>query len=175
MAVQAIEKGSSGGEGRVTREIDSHTRRNRPKSYPISYDTTGRRSPGDRQSVLSRLGTQLNEIRKLFGLAGRGFLRDEGLYRASALAFDTILGLVPFLAFLVSALKGFGAYQALMREMIRQGIVSTTSLAPQAWQNLAPTTFVAPHFGQSTTCWGWGGVAPGAGCCPPLLMESIIV
>ena len=91
----------------------------------MSDDTTGRRSPGDRQSVLSRLGTQLNEIRKLFGLAGRGFLRDEGLYRASALAFDTILGLVPFLAFLVSALKGFGAYQALMREMIRPGIVST--------------------------------------------------
>ncbi len=52
-------------------------------------------------------------------------MRDEGLYRASGLAFDTVLGLVPFLAFLVSALKGFGAYQALMREMIRPGIVST--------------------------------------------------
>lgn len=52
-------------------------------------------------------------------------MRDEGLYRASALAFDTVLGLVPFMAFLVSALKGFGAYQKLMREMIRPGIVST--------------------------------------------------
>ena len=58
-------------------------------------------------------------------LAGKGFMRDEGLYRASALAFDTVLGLVPFLAFLVSALKGFGAYQTLMRDMIRPGIVST--------------------------------------------------
>lgn len=52
-------------------------------------------------------------------------MRDEILYRASGLAFDTVLGLVPFLAFLVSALKGFGAYQALMRELIRPGIVST--------------------------------------------------
>jgi membrane protein len=36
-----------------------------------------------------------------------------------------MLGLVPLLAFLVSALKGFGAYQALMRDMIRPGIVRT--------------------------------------------------
>jgi membrane protein len=56
-------------------------------------------------------------------LAIRGFFRDEGLYRASALAFDTVLGLIPCLAFLVSALKGFGAYQALMRDAIRPGIV----------------------------------------------------
>jgi membrane protein len=62
---------------------------------------------------------------KLCLLSGRGFLRDEGLYRASALAFDTVLGLVPFLAFLVSALKGFGAYQAMMRDIIRPGIVRT--------------------------------------------------
>lgn len=58
-------------------------------------------------------------------LAGRGFIRDEGFYRASALAFDTVLGLVPLLAFLVSTLKGFGAYQALMRDTIRPGIVRT--------------------------------------------------
>lgn len=58
-------------------------------------------------------------------MAGRGFLRDDGFYRASALAFDTMLGLVPLLAFLVSTLKGFGAYQALMRDIIRPGIVRT--------------------------------------------------
>jgi|GEM_PF-2402250 len=62
---------------------------------------------------------------RLLVLAGRGFMRDDGLNRASALAFDTVLGLVPFLAFLVSALKGFGAYEPLMREMVRPGIVST--------------------------------------------------
>lgn len=64
-------------------------------------------------------------IFRLFVLAARGFFRDEGLYRASALAFDTMLGLVPFMAFLVSALKGFGAYQAMMRDIIRPGIVRT--------------------------------------------------
>ncbi|MGC4063405.1 MAG: YhjD/YihY/BrkB family envelope integrity protein [Polyangiaceae bacterium] len=62
---------------------------------------------------------------RLLLISGKGFLRDEGLYRASALAFDTVLGLVPFMAFLVSALKGFGAYQAMMRDIIRPGIVRT--------------------------------------------------
>jgi membrane protein len=62
---------------------------------------------------------------RLVLVAGRGFFRDEGLYRASALAFDTMLGLVPFLAFFVSTLKGFGAYQTLMRNVIRPGIVRT--------------------------------------------------
>ena len=68
---------------------------------------------------------KLKHYFQLFVLAARGFMRDEILYRASGLAFDTVLGLVPFLAFLVSALKGFGEYQALMRELIRPGIVST--------------------------------------------------
>ena len=68
---------------------------------------------------------KLKHYLHLFVLAARGFMRDEILYRASGLAFDTVLGLVPFLAFLVSALKGFGEYQALMRELIRPGIVST--------------------------------------------------
>jgi membrane protein len=61
----------------------------------------------------------------LLYLAGRGFLRDEGFYRASALGFDTVFGMVPLMAFLVSALKGFGAYQAMMRDVIRPGIVRT--------------------------------------------------
>jgi len=69
--------------------------------------------------------TTMKHFWRLLLLAGKGFTRDDGLNRASALAFDTVLGLVPFLAFLVSALKGFGAYQTLMREMIRPGIVST--------------------------------------------------
>jgi membrane protein len=58
-------------------------------------------------------------------LAARGFIQDEGFYRASALSFDTVLGIVPLLAFLVSTLKGFGAYQTLMRDTIRPGIVRT--------------------------------------------------
>lgn len=73
----------------------------------------------------SGLEPRLRELVHLFTLAVRGFMRDDILYRASGLAFDTVLGLVPFMAFLVSALKGFGAYQALMRELVRPGIVST--------------------------------------------------
>lgn len=69
--------------------------------------------------------TTLRHFWRMLVLAGKGFMRDDGLNRASALAFDTVLGLVPFLAFLVSALKGFGAYEPLMRGMIRPGIVST--------------------------------------------------
>jgi membrane protein len=62
---------------------------------------------------------------RLLVLAAKGFIRDEGFFRASALGFDTVFGMVPLLAFLVSALKGFGAYQAMMRDVIRPGIVRT--------------------------------------------------
>jgi membrane protein len=59
---------------------------------------------------------------RLVWLAVRGFVRDDALHRASALAFDTILGLLPLLALLVSALKGFGAYRALVQGVLRPAI-----------------------------------------------------
>jgi membrane protein len=52
-------------------------------------------------------------------LAARGFMHDNGLHRASALSFDTVLGLIPFLAFIVAALKGFGSYDRLMTHTVR--------------------------------------------------------
>lgn len=81
--------------------------------------------PGQSNAGPIDQGSVAQRASKLLMLAGRGFIRDEGFYRASALAFDTVLGLVPLLAFLVSTLKGFGAYQALMRDTIRPGIVRT--------------------------------------------------
>jgi membrane protein len=81
--------------------------------------------PGQSAKGPAHQGTFAERATRLMLLAGRGFIRDEGFYRASALAFDTVLGLVPLLAFLVSTLKGFGAYQALMRDTIRPGIVRT--------------------------------------------------
>jgi len=81
--------------------------------------------PGQSTQNRNRGGPLAQRVLRLMLLAGRGFLRDEGFYRASALSFDTVLGLVPLLAFLVSTLKGFGAYQALMRDTIRPSIVST--------------------------------------------------
>ena len=61
----------------------------------------------------------LYRIARVFYLAFRGFLRDQGMHRASALAFDTVLGLVPFLAFVVAAVKGFGAYETVMEGTVR--------------------------------------------------------
>src|SRR5512147_1214444 len=81
--------------------------------------------PGQSTEGSPQQGAFLERVTRLVWLAVRGFHRDEGFYRASALAFDTVLGLVPLLAFLVSTLKGFGAYQALMRDTIRPGIVRT--------------------------------------------------
>lgn len=60
---------------------------------------------------------------RLLWLSIRGFVRDHAFYRASALAFDTILGLLPLLALLVSALKGFGAYSALVNGVLRPAII----------------------------------------------------
>ena len=47
-------------------------------------------------------------------LAGRGFVEDRCLFRASGLAYITVLSLVPLLAFCFSAAKGLGAYEHLM-------------------------------------------------------------
>ena len=69
-------------------------------------------------------GSTLRALR-LITLAVRGFIRDHGLHRASALAFDSVLGLLPFLVLLVAVLKGFGAYRALMYDTLRPAIVET--------------------------------------------------
>jgi len=55
-------------------------------------------------------GLRQNGVRylQLILLAIRNFLNDQCMLRASALAFTTILSLVPFLALTFSVLKGFG-------------------------------------------------------------------
>jgi membrane protein len=57
----------------------------------------------------------------------RSFLRDESLHRASALSFETVLGLVPFLAFCVSVLKGLGVYDDLIQKTVRPWVMNVTS------------------------------------------------
>jgi membrane protein len=80
---------------------------------------------GSLGNLAGKIGAYMRPLpfRRTVALAVRGFFQDQGLHRASALAFDSVLGLIPCLAFLVSAMKGFGAYQALMRDTIRPGIV----------------------------------------------------
>jgi membrane protein len=57
-------------------------------------------------------------LRVLF-LAARGFVEDRCLFRASALAYITVLSLVPMLAFSFSVAKGLGAYDRLMKDTIQ--------------------------------------------------------
>ena len=67
----------------------------------------------------------VRRVVRLFYLAGRGFAHDEPLHRASALAFDTLLALIPLLAFLFSALKGLGTYEAFIDETVKPWIDDT--------------------------------------------------
>jgi membrane protein len=79
----------------------------------------------DNLDELSRGRALVYRLSRLLYLAMRGFMHDNGLHRASALAFDTVLGLVPFLAFIVSALKGFGSYERLMTHTVRPWVEAT--------------------------------------------------
>jgi membrane protein len=74
-------------------------------------------------SELSRARAAAYRQARLFWLAVRGFSRDRALHRASGLAFDTVLGLLPLLALLVSTLKGFGAYRALVKGVLEPALV----------------------------------------------------
>src|SRR5512132_4107590 len=76
-------------------------------------------------SEMSRGRAALFRTRRLLYLAFRGFLHDNGLHRASALAFDTVLGLIPFLAFIVAALKGFGSYDRVMTHTVKPWVEAT--------------------------------------------------
>ena len=64
---------------------------------------------------------------RVWYLALRSFFRDQNLHRASALSFDTVLGLVPFLAFCVAVLKSLGVYDDLIQKSVRPWIMDVTS------------------------------------------------
>jgi membrane protein len=80
------------------------------------------------QSDLARL-TRLNRYgyrtARVMYLAGRGFVQDNCLFRASALTYITVLSLVPLLAFSFSVAKGFGFYQRLIDDSIQPFIDRT--------------------------------------------------
>lgn len=62
-------------------------------------------------------------------LAVRGFLNDEGVFRAQALTYITVLSLVPLLAFSFSITKGFGLYDHLLRSTIVPFLDTTFGVA----------------------------------------------
>src|SRR6187397_325363 len=57
-------------------------------------------------------------VARIVHLSVRGFVRDDCLFRASALTYITVLSLVPLLAFSFSVAKGFGFYEPLVRDTV---------------------------------------------------------
>ena len=64
-------------------------------------------------------------LSRILYLAVRGFHLDHCLFRASGLAFITVLSLVPLLAVAFSVAKGLGAYERLRKEVIDPFLEST--------------------------------------------------
>ncbi len=64
-------------------------------------------------------------ISRILYLAVRGFHLDHCMFRASGLAFITVLSLVPLLAVAFSVAKGLGAYERLRKEVIDPFLEST--------------------------------------------------
>lgn len=72
--------------------------------------------------------TGLRAVRVML-LAVRGFMQDQGVFRAQALTFITVLSLVPLLAFSFSITKGFGLYDHLLQSTIVPFLDTTFGVA----------------------------------------------
>lgn len=79
----------------------------------------------------SRAGRFGMRVLRMLWLAFRGFLRDDGFHHASALAFDTVLALVPLIVIVVSILRGLGAYEAFVTTTIEPFIETTFTQTPE--------------------------------------------
>jgi membrane protein len=73
---------------------------------------------------------------RILFLAGRGFFKDQCLFRASALTFVTVLSMVPLLALGFSIAKGFGAYKNLRMNTIEPFLDKT--FGPIPWEGEGP-------------------------------------
>ena len=81
-------------------------------------------------------------------LAIRGFVRDRCMFRSSALAFITVLSLVPLLAVAFSVAKGFGAYDQLRNEVITPFLDSAFSV-PSVLEEALPLASGDEEQGES--------------------------
>lgn len=73
----------------------------------------------------------LRRVARIALLAGRGFLRDAGFHHASALAFDTVLALVPLLVIVIGILRGLGAYEPFVETTLGPWIDQTFGRSPE--------------------------------------------
>lgn len=104
----------------------------------------------DRDANIEGIGRKLSSLSRWLYLVFKGFMGDQCLVRASALAFTVTLALVPFLAVAFSIAKGFGAQDAQwlatamnmvfnspeVTEKI-QGYISNTSVKTLGWVGVA--------------------------------------
>lgn len=72
----------------------------------------------------------LRRVARILILALRGFVRDAGFHHASALAFDTVLALVPLLVIIIGTLRGLGAYDQFVETTIEPWIAQTFGPSP---------------------------------------------
>lgn len=77
------------------------------------------------QEEKSRVGGGARKALRVLVLSVRGFVKDGAIHHASALAFDTVLALVPMLAIFFSTLKGLGAYRDFVDRTLRPWIDAT--------------------------------------------------
>lgn len=64
--------------------------------------------------MVSTAGTAAESASSGVRLVLNGFVKHRGIHHASALSFDTILGIVPLLVLVVSSLKALGAYEGMV-------------------------------------------------------------
>src|SRR5262249_49961692 len=77
-------------------------------------------------AVTSRLGTIAIYPLRVLLIVMRGFwFEHQGLLRASALTYSTLLSLVPILAFALAFLKGLGVHNLLEPLLINMGVIGS--------------------------------------------------
>src|SRR5262249_16122939 len=77
-------------------------------------------------AVTSRLGTIAIYPLRVLLIVMRGFwFEHQGLLRASALTYSTLLSLVPILAFALAFLKGLGVHNLLEPFLIDRGVIGS--------------------------------------------------
>ncbi|HJL19361.1 MAG TPA: YhjD/YihY/BrkB family envelope integrity protein, partial [Sandaracinaceae bacterium LLY-WYZ-13_1] len=91
-------------------------------------------------------------------LAVRGFVRDEGFHHASALAFDTVLALVPLLVIVVGVLRALGAYEAFVTTTLTPWIETTFTQTPEDMVTLREAFLKVLELGEQADVRALGSV-----------------
>lgn len=69
---------------------------------------------------------------QIFFLALRGYYRNDGMLRASALTYTTFLSIVPFLAVAISVLTSMGLAEEYVDRFIEKGVIEELSVSSES-------------------------------------------